>query len=185
MRWTDAKLILDSYAIWWHDHRRASSGLPNEQKAKPIPIMKLLSTLTATLGAAVLLAAAPALASAADSQSSPIRLDNAQIFSTPSPDVDYFPGSADVAFTNENGVAATSIEFALVVNGIVLDRINDVGSFAPGVTIKHHFADSDSTPDQKIAVAKVTFADGSVWTNPDVSQAPVAPANVGIGTDEY
>jgi hypothetical protein len=148
--------------------------------------MKLLSTLTATLGAAALLAAAPALASAADSQAGPIRLDNVQIFTTPSPeDVDYYPGSADVAFTNDSDVPATRIQFALVANGIVLDRISDVGSFAPGVTIKHHFADSDSTPDQKIAVAEVTFADGSIWTNSDVPQSPLEPAVVGVGTDEY
>jgi len=147
--------------------------------------MKLISTLTATLGAAVLLAAAPALASASDSQTAPIRLDNVQIFSTPSPDVDYFPGSADIAFTNDSDLAATNVEFALEANGVVLDRIDDVGSFAPGVTIKHHFADSDSTPDQKVAVSKVTFADGSVWTNPAVPQAPDAPAVAGVGTDEY
>jgi hypothetical protein len=147
--------------------------------------MKLLSTLTATLGAAVLLAAAPALASAADSQTSPIRLDNVQIFTTPSPEVDYYPGSADVSFTNDSDVPATRIQFALVANGVVLDRINDVGSFAPGVTVKHHFADSDSTPDQKVAVAEVTFADGSIWTNSDVPQSPLEPAVAGVGTDEY
>jgi hypothetical protein len=148
--------------------------------------MKLISTLTATLGAAALLAAAPALASAAgESQTGPISLDNVQIFSTPSPDVDYFPGFADITFTNNSNLPATSVEFALEANGVVLNRIDDVGSFAQGVTIKHRLADSDSSAGQKVAVAKVTFADGSVWTNPDVPQAPDAPAVAGVGTDEY
>jgi hemolysin type calcium binding protein len=147
--------------------------------------MKLNSTLTAALGAAVLLAAAPALASAADSQTGPVRLNSVQIFSTPSPDVDYFPGSADIAFTNDSDVPATNVEFALEANGVVLDRIEDVGSFAQGVTIKHHFSDTETSADQKVAVAKVTFADGSVWTNPAVPEAPAAPAVVGVGTDEY
>jgi len=133
--------------------------------------MKTISTLAATLGAAVLLASAPALASAADSQSGPIQIDNVQFQSQSlaahqaSP-----PASMTVAFTNNGPTAASDVQFALESNeGYILKYINDVGSFAPGVRIKHDYADNEFADNgQQVAVAKVTFADGTVWTNPEI-----------------
>jgi hypothetical protein len=164
----------------------ARSGLQTSRKTYQ-PIMKTITTLTATLGAALLLAAAPALASAADAQSGPIRIDAVQLVSQSTSEHDIAPVGAQIAFTNEGNTAATDIVFALESDsGYVLDSYNDVGSFAPGVTIRHNFADHNTAIDgERVAVAKATFTDGTVWTNPDVQQEPAQTPADSVGVVSY
>ncbi|MGA2395511.1 MAG: hypothetical protein ABSH03_19385 [Candidatus Lustribacter sp.] len=142
--------------------------------------MKTITTLTATLGAALLLAGAPALASA-DSPTAPVRIDAVQLVSQSTSDYAIAPVAAEIAFTNEGSAPATDVVFAVESeSGYVLDSYNDVGSFGPGVTVRHSFNDHNFAIDgERVAVAKVTFADGSVWTNPDVQLEAAAPAPAG------
>jgi hypothetical protein len=138
----------------------------------------------ATLGAALILAGAPAFASAADMQSGPIHIDNVQVSGGETTDgndsIVIVPGSAAITFTNEYASPATHVVFALETNGFVVDRFEDVGSFAPGVTINHRFAESQPNDDMRVAVEQATFADGTVWNNPDVVALPEAQTPVGV-----
>lgn len=155
--------------------------------------MQTITSLTATLGAALLLAGAPALASA-DTQAGPIRIDGVQLVSQSTSEYNVAPIAARISFTNEGSSPATDVVFALESgSGYVLDTYNDVGSFAPGVAVRHSFNDHNPSDDgQRVAVAKVTFADGSVWTNPDVALEPqsrpagsVAVPSYSLDSDEY
>ena len=58
-------------------------------------------------------------------------------------------------------------------DGAVLDQVEETGTFAKGVTIKHYFGTNETDNATQVAVLKATFADGTVWTNPDL---PVKPA---------
>lgn len=155
--------------------------------------MKTITSLTATLGAALLLAGAPALASA-DTQAGPIRVDAVQLISQSTSEYNTAPIAARISFTNEGSSPATDIVFALESDsGYVLDTYNDAGSFAPGVAVHHSFNDHNpSSEGQRVAVAKATFADGSVWTNPDVALVPesrpadsVAVTSYSLDAQEY
>lgn len=135
-----------------------------------------ITSIAATLGAAILLAGSPALASAADNQSAPIRLDNVQVEQSYGPQNDFNPGLVTVSFTNENDSPATDIIFALEANGRIIDRFEDVGSYAKGESVRHSFQDIQDNNNQQVAVEKVTFADGSVWNNPELALAPAIAA---------
>jgi hypothetical protein len=138
--------------------------------------MKII--LTTALTAALLLGGAPLLASA-QTQAGPVHVDKVQIYQQYMSDdqVAYLPGFADVAFTNDGNSAATDVQFAVLSDGALVDRYDAIGSYAPGVTVKSQFPDEDIIDgDQSVEVAKVTFADGTVWTNADLP--PAAPAGV-------
>jgi hypothetical protein len=140
---------------------------------------------TATLGAALILAGAPAFASAADMQTGPIHIDNVQLYGGTFADSNedstgFVPGSAAISFTNQFGSPATEIVFVLETNGFVIDRFDDIGTFAAGATIKHAFAENQRGDDMRVAVEKAVFADGTVWQNPDVAEAPEANPAVGV-----
>jgi len=140
---------------------------------------------TATLGAALILAGSPAFA--ADMQSGPIYISNVSVYggNTSDANVDNIitPGSAAIAFTNQYRFPATEVVFALETRGYVLDRFDDVGSFATGVTIKHTFGESESNSELRVAVEKATFADGTVWVNPDVPQVTQADTTIGVAVN--
>jgi hypothetical protein len=145
-----------------------------------------IKRVTAILGAALVIAGSPALASAADMQSGPIHINELTFTGGFSSDADgddatYLPSAANISFTNQNAVTATDVVFALETQGYVVDRFNDVGSFAPGVTIRHHFGETQLTDNMRVAVAQATFADGTVWQNPDVPAPMEANTNVGVG----
>ena len=73
------------------------------------------------------------------------------------------PGFISLAFANTSNLTANEVVFQTNSGR----QIDDVGSFAPGVTIRHaYFANSGST-DPQIKVIKVQFADGSTWSNDD------------------
>ena len=74
-------------------------------------------------------------------------------------------GFAGVTFVNTNIVAATEVDFTLSSNGAPLATYRDTGTFAPNVRISHTFANDQTARDQQLSVARVTFADGSVWTS--------------------
>jgi hypothetical protein len=137
---------------------------------------------TATLGAALVLAGSPAFA--ADMQSGPIHIDNVAVYGGNSANTNadniITPGSAAIAFSNQYKFAATEVVFALESHGYVLDRFDDVGSFATGVTIDHKFGENQSAADLRVAVEKATFADGSIWVNPAVPQSTQANTAVGV-----
>jgi hypothetical protein len=140
--------------------------------------------IAATLGAALIIAGAPAFASAADMQSGPIHINNLQIFGGAATDGNddtiIVPASAAIAFTNEYSSPATHVVFALETNGFVIDRFDDAGSFAPGVMINHRFAENQASDDMRVAVEQATFADGTVWNNPDVVAPPEPQTPVGV-----
>jgi hypothetical protein len=144
-----------------------------------------IKRVTAILGAALVIAGSPALASAADIQSGPIHINELTLTGGFSADADgddatYLPGAANISFTNRNAVTATDVVFALETEGYVVDRFNDVGSFAPGVTIHHRFGETQPTDNMRVAVAQATFADGTVWQNPDVPAPLEVNTNVGV-----
>lgn len=129
-----------------------------------------ITSLSATLGIAILLAGSPVIASA-QTQSGPIRLDKVEITQSYGSLDEFAPGLVTVAFTNENDAPATDIVFDLQSGGKLLDRYEDVGTYAKGETVRHSFQDIQIANDQELTVEKATFADGSVWSNPDVAYA--------------
>jgi hypothetical protein len=135
--------------------------------------MRIVSAL-ATVFAAIVVAGPPASASDAALQTEPIRISGAQLFSSRhSDDNRDYPGSLGVEFTNTKVAAAVKVVFVIESSGgAILDRIDDVGSFATGVRVSHIFRDTFDTLDQRVAVATATFADGTTWSNPNVSRAP-------------
>ena len=141
---------------------------------------------TATIGAALILAGSPAFA--ADLQSGPIHIDNVQlsggITSDGNDNAIVAPGSTAIAFRNQYGSAATDVVFALENHGYVVDRFDDVGSFATGVTIVHRFAVDQPNPEMRVAVEKATFADGSIWVNPAVPQSTQPDTTVGVQAND-
>lgn len=80
------------------------------------------------------------------------------------------PTSVMVHYTNDGELAATTVEFGLVVDGRVRSELRDVGSFARGAEIrhslgvKHDVALGNAT---HCVPLRVVFSDGSVWKNPD------------------
>jgi hypothetical protein len=147
-----------------------------------------LNLATATIGAALLLAGAPASAMTAGVQSGPIHIDNVAVYGNDrlNENGGYtgLPGTATIAFTNQNDLPATEVVFVLETHGYVLDRFYDVGSFAPGIKIRHSFAENESTTDLRVAVERATFADGTAWDNAGVP--PVLQPNpiIGVTPDE-
>jgi hypothetical protein len=130
--------------------------------------MKTINVAAATLGAALLIAGSPVVASAA-LQASPVRLDNVSIQQSYGVHNNFaYTGLVSVAFTNETAIPVTKIVFDVESqNGNVIARINDVGNYAQGVTVKHSFPDIQTNNGQQLAVESVTFADGSSWSNTD------------------
>jgi hypothetical protein len=78
------------------------------------------------------------------------------------------PGLVYVEFQNTSNVNATQVVFELDVNGATVSRFNDIGTFAPGVTIKHGFLNTSADPNAQVNVVKVKLADGSAWVPPSV-----------------
>lgn len=155
--------------------RTAAPGLPGRKNSNTVKTQSAL----ATLGAALILAGAPALASAADAQTGPIQIDAMQTygFGASNDDVAMDPQTARISFTNEYASPATEVVLVLYSGGVEAARYDDLGSFAKGVTIDHTFPDSASGV-QSVAVAKATFADGTTWQNPSIPNEQ-QPAIVG------
>jgi hypothetical protein len=129
----------------------------------------------ATLGAALIVAGAPALASAQTTQDGPVRLDNVSITQSYGVYNDFEPGRVSVSFTNQSAVAATGVTFDLTdAAGNVLAEYKDSGSYQPGATVRHSFEDIHVEDNQKIEIAAVTFADGTSWSAAATSAVPAS-----------
>jgi hypothetical protein len=74
------------------------------------------------------------------------------------------PGHVSVSFVNHKAVAATEVDFALLSRGKTIRTAPLSGTFSHGVTIQHSWTTSAAGLDQSVAITKVKFADGSVWT---------------------
>jgi hypothetical protein len=134
-----------------------------------------------TLAAGLVLESAPAIASTNQSQVGPIHIDTVALYPGSSPyDGIFIPGFLQIAFTNANSTPATEIVFAFESKGYVVDRFDDVGSFAQSVSIKHIIRNVNGKNIEQVAVEKATFADGTVWNNPAVAGLAARPSAGGI-----
>lgn len=75
-----------------------------------------------------------------------------------------------IDYANNTQQVMKSIEFGLVANGNLVAEVKDVGTFSPGIEIKHQFGISPnvfpiSTGLPQCMPLKVVFADGTTWTN--------------------
>lgn len=83
-------------------------------------------------------------------------------------------GKLQIEFTNEGSVAADLVRFRISWGSSEAAFIRDQGKFAPGITVKHEFRQSEgalisplfSHPHLQCSVESVHFADGTQWTNP-------------------
>lgn len=137
--------------------------------------MKNTTSLATAVAAALLLAAAPVLASA--DQAGPIRIDSFQITDQSLSEHNVVPVGATISFTNTSDSPATDVVLGLQSDGAVVDQVEETGTFAKGVTIKHYFGTQVTGNAEQVAVLKATFADGTVWTNPDLAVEPALMSN--------
>ena len=128
----------------------------------------------ATIGSLMIIAGTPALASAANPQSAPIQIQRFDTTNRQLPDGDnnYNPGMSYVAFTNRSASPATDVKFALSTQTGAITHFNDVGTFAPGVTINHRIPQGPVDEFERITVEQVAFADATVWNNTEVAPEP-------------
>jgi hypothetical protein len=142
--------------------------------------------LAAGVAAAALLAGGAASAFAAETQAEPIHIDDVQVTMQASNDRSAMPIATRIAFTNEYSAAATRVVFLLEAHGAVVDRFDDVGTFAPGVLVRHSFPENDLGGDLSVVVASATFADGTNWQNAAAADMPASEPAVGaVAADKY
>jgi hypothetical protein len=173
----------------------AGSGLQNEQLSlqtvesseNPMrTISPFPKPLAASVAAALFLAGTTAGVFAAETQSDPIQIDDVQVTSQSINDRGAVPIATQVAFTNEYSAAATRVVFLLEVNGAVVARLDDVGTFAPGVLVRHRFPESQPGGEISVIAAAATFADGTKWQNSAVADVSGAePIVRGVAADKY
>ena len=118
--------------------------------------------------AAILVAGAPALASA--QTTSPVAITGAQIVPQNIGAALYQQGEVRFSFVNNRNVPATEVDFTLSSAGQDLGTYYDYGTFSKGVNIDHFFVTDETAHNQQIKIASVKFADGTTWTN-----EPAAP----------
>jgi hypothetical protein len=83
--------------------------------------------------------------------------------------------SIRIGYTNDAAAAVAEIDFALVGRSGVMNVVKDVGKIAAGAEIQRDFkiqlASFPLNPGAtKCIVTKVTYADGTSWTNPNPPQ---------------
>ncbi len=81
-------------------------------------------------------------------------------------------GFLGIDYQNYASVAATEIDFGLVARDSLVATAKDIGTFSPGVEIKHEFVISREvfpigTTFPYCAVLRVKYSDGSEWRNPN------------------
>jgi hypothetical protein len=163
--------------------KQAESSSRNPMRTIPF----FSKPLAAGVAAALFLAGSAAGAFAAEVQSDPIHVDDVQVTSQSTNDRGTMPIATRIAFTNEYSAPATHVVFLLEANGSVVDRFDDVGSFAPGVQVRHTFPERQSGGRFSVIVAAASFADGSTWQNQVVAAVPGGPEPINAGTsaDSY
>ncbi|HXW50876.1 MAG TPA: hypothetical protein VEJ41_02700 [Candidatus Acidoferrales bacterium] len=82
-------------------------------------------------------------------------------------------GSAHLGidYVNATSKVMSAIEFGLLARGSLVAEVKDVGTFSPGVEIKHEFGISTNvfplgTGLPVCVPLRIKFADGSMWRNP-------------------
>lgn len=105
---------------------------------------------------------------AASAASAPITIQ--QCFVTVPKHMSQKASGTQITYVNNAKVAASKVTFAVSYRNSsnnFLRRVSDVGTFAPGATVDHHFdLYNDVTFGGKTAhcsVVSVTFANGNVW----------------------
>jgi hypothetical protein len=142
---------------------------PTRNWVQQTPMNSKLSAVF--LGGGILVACMAALPSAA-AETGPIQIENLHtdggFYQDAIHDMNVLPASVEITFENRSNVNATDVVFAFEANGFT-DRFNDVGRFAKGVQIRHGFPVNPFSVAENIdvQVVQVTFADGTVWQNPD------------------
>jgi len=76
-----------------------------------------------------------------------------------------------IDYANAMSKPMKEIEFGLVANGNLVAEVKDVGTFSPGVEIKHEFGLSPNVFPLRTALTrcvplKIVYEDGTKWTNP-------------------
>ena len=154
------------------------------------------ATIPSLLALAVLIAQAyPAPVAPPLGAASPVSINNcgpiiekANGLGTPPPSFAGFQltstsGGIQIEFTNESSATADLVNFAVDSNGSRF-VIRDVGTFSPGVSIKHMFRNGAGqafvlpaliAPNVTCSVQSVRFTDGTVWRKGQ----PVAVARPG------
>jgi hypothetical protein len=128
-----------------------------------------ITRAAASLVALTILAGGPGVALAATNLSSnPIAVNSVNVQPTGESSDNVGTGFVYVEFQNTSNINATQVVFELDVNGARVGRFNDIGKFAPGVTIKHGFLNTSADPNAQVNVVKVKLADGSSWVPPYV-----------------
>ena len=124
-----------------------------------------MKTMAFLLSAAALVSLAAGAASAA---SAPIAIQ--QCFATVPKHMSQKASGTQITFVNNAKVAASKVTFSVSYRNSsnnFLRRVSDVGTFASGATVDHHFElYNDVTFGGKTAhcsVVSVTFANGNVW----------------------
>lgn len=120
------------------------------------------------LGAAVLLAAMGTAISAAPE--SPVQINHlyVSLFNGTSMQ----PGAFEVSFVNQAPVTASDVQIHVTDASGYTAAIDDVGSFAPGVTINHTYSLYGIGAGAYAQVVGVTFVDGTTWS----AELPAQPA---------
>lgn len=112
---------------------------------------------------------AAALSLSASAAPNPIAVQ--QCFITVPKHMSHRASGTQIVYVNQGRMPATKVVFAVGYrnsDGNFLRRITDVGSFAPGATVDHHFdLYNDVTYGGKTTTTcqaiSVTFANGHVW----------------------
>ena len=76
-----------------------------------------------------------------------------------------------IDYTNRTEKTMSQIDFGLIANGNLVAEVRDVGTFSPGVQIRHDFGISRNVFPIRTGLARcvplrITFADGTKWVNP-------------------
>ena len=76
-----------------------------------------------------------------------------------------------IDFTNTTNKAISLVDFAYIGDGKMVTEVRDVGSFGPGIEIKHEFMialEKFPTLSQRCVPLQVRFVDGTMWKNPEL-----------------
>lgn len=80
-----------------------------------------------------------------------------------------------IDYVNQTHNVMKEIEFGLIANGHLVAEVKDVGTFSPGVEIKHEFGISPNVFPLQTGLPRcvplhITYADGTKWRNPRLPQ---------------
>ncbi len=79
--------------------------------------------------------------------------------------------SLGINYVNQTQVVIKEIEFGLVAKGNLVAEVRDVGTFSPGVEIRHEFGISPNvfplgTGLARCVPLRISFENGTTWENP-------------------